>query len=486
MPVNNAPTSEVNANRVPLPDARTVALRDYCVALPDDPQYLALLLGAIGHLAQQQTYQRDTTQVGAKQVAAVWRDVYDAIAKSGFVPCGDGGGGGNGGNGGDGGDGGNGGDGGGTHIMITEDNEDDMKPCYEKFGGTWYIGLPCGPCGGLEWVPLGSGGGPPGSPGDGGNVTPGADGGGYPANTPALFGSSEGCYADKAAGIYVQRVSDWSANIIDLIGSGLDFVQEPTDAINLAAQAIDVITSGDNYTSLEDVTKQQVASTLETYQQALANAWPDAGEVGRAQLYKINADVFPNLDGAVPIRRIADWFASFGNIRALNARIAVAQAECASGTQGALGTSDVSFEVLGNTYKLITVPAENLGTVGVDFAQRETGVNLPNLWGAVIDLDILDNGNNSGHGVGYDSSNQWRIGLPSNAGGTSYRTVVGDNQDLRDAIKSILPAYADADEQDFGQLTAGGSDMIIYDSGGGGLPFDSDVTPNAMYLVYQV
>jgi len=28
--------------------------------------------------------------------------------------------------------------------------------------------------------------------------------------------------------------------------------------------------------------------------------------------------------------------------------------------------------------------------------------------------------------------------------------------------------------------------MIIYDSGGGGLPFDSDVTPNAMYLVYQV
>jgi len=402
MPVNNAPTSEVNANRVPLPDARTVALRDYCVTLPDDPQYLALLLGAIGRLAQQQTYQRDATQMGAKQVAAVWRDVYDAIARGGFVPCADGSGGGD----------------GGVTLMITDDSEeDDMKPCYQKFGDVWYVGLPCGDCGGLEWVPLGTGGGPPGSPGGGGSVVPGANGGGYPNNVPALPGSARDCYEQKAADVYIKQISDWAGNIIDLISSGLDFFPDPGDAVDFAAQAIDAVTSGDNYTSLEGVSKQQVTSTLETYQQALADAWPDAGEVTRAQLYRLNSDVLPNLDNAVPVRKIADWFSSFGNIRALNARLAIAQSECASGTTGALppptpsgvvitevnssyyevsitsefvgvaGSSTGWRWLLGHPFHVSSGPNEKEGLVGVAMDWDKTNTGLVRLWTTSSDVD---------------------------------------------------------------------------------------------------
>jgi len=384
----------------PLPDTTPDRTRCVQIQIPDDDAYLQMLLDALSDLSKWLSYERDADRRG-KDVAAAWRN---ALGTTYVDVCG------------------NGDTSSDTNktitvITIDDDEEEEMKPCYEKFGGTWYIGLPCGDCGGLDWIPLGTGGGPPGSPGGGGSVAPGANGGGQPPNTPPLLGSGQDCYSDKAAGIYVQRVSDWAGNIIDLVTSGLDFFPDPGDAIELAAQAVDTVTSGDNYTSLQGVSKEQVTTTLETYKQAIANAWPDAGEVTRAQLYRLNSDVLPNLDNAVPVRKIADWFASFGNIRALNARLAIAQSECASGTTGALPpptpagvvVTDVTssyYEVsitsefvgvagsstgwrwlLGHPFHVTSGPNEKEGLVGVAMDWDKTNTGLVRLWTTSSDVD---------------------------------------------------------------------------------------------------
>jgi len=154
----------------PLPDTTPDRTRCVQIQIPDDDAYLQMLLDALSDLSKWLSYERDADRRG-KDVAAAWRN---ALGTTYVDVCG------------------NGDTSSDTNktitvITIDDDEEEEMKPCYEKFGGTWYIGLPCGDCGGLDWIPLGTGGGPPGSPGGGGSVAPGANGGGQPPNTPPLL-----------------------------------------------------------------------------------------------------------------------------------------------------------------------------------------------------------------------------------------------------------------------------------------------------------
>ena len=70
------PSQTSNKNKMHLPPLPAPEGR-YCitVAVPDDPQWIALFYGALFRLSQQIWYDRDQDK-SARDVAAVWRDVY--------------------------------------------------------------------------------------------------------------------------------------------------------------------------------------------------------------------------------------------------------------------------------------------------------------------------------------------------------------------------------------------------------------------------
>lgn len=76
------PTS-ANTNRKGLPQniPPTLLRRGICVQVPDDPEYIALFMGALFGLSKQSIYDRDPLHK-AKQVAAVWRAVHDQTKES--------------------------------------------------------------------------------------------------------------------------------------------------------------------------------------------------------------------------------------------------------------------------------------------------------------------------------------------------------------------------------------------------------------------
>src|SRR5690606_38105961 len=70
------PSKKSNRNRLKLPaSVNPPGRRCIPVSVPDDPEYIALFLGAIYRLSQQIWYDRDPEHK-AKQVAAVWHQVY--------------------------------------------------------------------------------------------------------------------------------------------------------------------------------------------------------------------------------------------------------------------------------------------------------------------------------------------------------------------------------------------------------------------------
>jgi hypothetical protein len=151
---------------------------------------------------------------------------------------------------------------------------------------------------------------------------------------PLLTGGNAGCYRETAAEIYMGQIADWAANILGVISNGLDFFTAADEFVEFSASVVDLVVAGDNYSSLDGLTANQVRNALLGESSTIAPSIP-TGELARADLFAIN-QALPAFSGLVPVGYLADRWATFGNVRLLNSRLAIAQAECATGSSGAL------------------------------------------------------------------------------------------------------------------------------------------------------
>jgi hypothetical protein len=258
------------------------------------------------------------------------------------------------------------------------------------------------------------------------------------------------CYNEKAAAAYMGIMTDYVGAIYDFLATGLTATQLADEAIDAAANLVDAIIGGDNYSSLTGATKGALITALESYESAIAAAWPTDGEISRFQLQALTFEVFPQLDGAIPVLFAADLYANFGNVRKLNARLSLAAAECATGGRGAL-PEPLPYEVIASSsgdwlfaYYADGLPQQvnpavwdvNLGDldrskiVGARFIRvRGSGPNTGGL-GIVDAGDSYSSSNVAADGVFTDSFS-WGSGLAA-LDSSGLLDTVGGNYNLTD------------------------------------------------------
>lgn len=282
---------------------------------------------------------------------------------------------------------------GGT-IYISDEDSEDMRPfTLERDGNGYRLVYDCG-CGDLLRFDLSLASGD--SQGAG-TVFPGGNSGGFPSNVPTLPVSSEDCYTGKASQIYTDIMTDFAQNVVGIIAAGFDFATVGDEVIEFAAAAVDLITGGNNYDSLVGVSDAAIASALSNYVATVAAEFP-LGELQRADLQRL-ARLYPALDGVVPVGKIASTYAAFGNVRKLNASLAIVQAECASGTTGVFDQGIIAFASGGVNYELQRLnSAPVTARSGDGQVTLATPTNLANVVGNVTNMSVTGTGSLCGAG----------------------------------------------------------------------------------------
>lgn len=105
------------------------------------------------------------------------------------------------------------------HAQIVEnhaDEEAEELPQYQKFNDIWYIGFPCGDCGGVQWVELGAGV----------DIDPATGGPTTAANTSASIAASsnEPCAAAAVTDYSLNRFRQWMNALSGTVAVALDEV----------------------------------------------------------------------------------------------------------------------------------------------------------------------------------------------------------------------------------------------------------------------
>lgn len=152
-----------------------------------------------------------------------------------------------------------------TAPDILEEEVEDMsqRPQYQKFNGVWYAGFDCGDCGGVEWVPIGTGvelgtGGAP--------VTPEQN----PMNITAPAPDNYDCYASASVDYLLNRYRQWLNFGLGTVTTALDeSFAVFDDVVSVAAQFLSKSDERSIWDALieqgEDELYAQVASERASY-----------------------------------------------------------------------------------------------------------------------------------------------------------------------------------------------------------------------------
>lgn len=215
------------------------------------------------------------------------------------------------------------------HEIIGED--DMTRAVWQKFNGIWYAGLPCGDCGGLEWVAQGPGvaidpsTGAPLAPNDG----PGT--GTFFTGGNAVSSSNFTCYQDKAVAYMTDRFKQYATYLIDLTWLAGDALLGPVDEVFEGAAILSDIASGTGSANeIRDFTVDEINAAVDATatQDALKAAWTFDGEVNRFDLVGwVNAGA-PNVVGNVPLRGFMLYWLANSIIPGYNRDLGTLAAQC--------------------------------------------------------------------------------------------------------------------------------------------------------------
>ena len=249
--------------------------------------------------------------------------------------------------------------------------EDDMtRAIWQKFNGIWYAGLPCGDCGGLEWVAQGPGvaidpaTNAPLAPNDG----PGT--GTYFTGGNTVSSSNFTCYQDKAVAYMTDRFKQYTTYLIDLVWLAGDTLLGPVDEIFEGAAILNDIASGTGSANeVRDFTVTEINAAIDATatQDALKAAWTFDGEVNRFDLVGwVNAGA-PNVVGNVPLRGFMLYWLANSIIPGYNRDLGTLAAQC-EGSEIAPVPTTLEFAEGGQNYLAIQiVSSPQLLSYGVPF-----------------------------------------------------------------------------------------------------------------------
>lgn len=299
--------------------------------------------------------------------------------------------------------------------------EDEMAqyPYYQKQGGVWYLGFPCADCGGVEWVPIGSGG-ELGTNGAGSGRNPAIP---YlPSGTSVSGVGGASCFADRAVPYLAEQCAEMWEWLIDATITAIEYadlltpVTEFFDGAALIADALSGSGTIRELTNLGvDVLKAII--TAQGNVDALKARWafttmPTYGEIKAW----IDGTTFPN-EGAIAKKAWQTWALRLTVARhypAFNAMLA----ECATGTDlSGISASSILYQNAQYiVYELSGYPLEIQAVPDIYVSQN---VNTPDTAHAII----LDVGTVSDENIDVrwltSAGSTFRI-LATNGGGTIY------------------------------------------------------------------
>lgn len=249
-----------------------------------------------------------------------------------------------------------------TRAALEEIEDEMTRPTYQKFNGLWYIGLPCGDCGGLEWVELG-----PGAAVDPATGSPGLAADMPPAWIEAVELSPENtaCYADKVADIITNALTAYTDAVFNYAVFGAAaFTPVITAALIGAIEIQQVIAAamrGDIALNFADAgysaSEVKAAIQGDDFRNFIKARLGDDQRVNRFTLELVQLRLNANfgLNTPTPIAPVFGAWIKTANIEALNVALQEAALACETGNQvqQQLGFSDEFIAAsTGDTYIL--------------------------------------------------------------------------------------------------------------------------------------
>lgn len=209
---------------------------------------------------------------------------------------------------------------------LREETDMSCKPV--KFNNVWYLTVPCGDCGQVEYIPLGKGAAidpttnaplPAESSGITGNTA-------YPAS-----GVTVDCYASKAVDYLLNRFLQFIQTTQGLSVLVLDEAFLFTDEVLDAAAIFFGVTSGEGvYESIRELAYSQIEAVLSGNRAKLINAWTYTNEVTRADLQAWIKSA-PQLTGGVLLQAFMSSWVTVTRVPGLNRDLSLIANECKSG-----------------------------------------------------------------------------------------------------------------------------------------------------------
>lgn len=318
MPIQTGNRTRYNQNRLPLPNSPAPRLRGFCVYLPDDAEWLSYMLGAIGRLARQSSWQRQDGRLSS-DVAGVWLGVYNRLASDGFVACSDC----------------------ALPDGISINQNGDVEIC--GMGDIIINNCGCG-CGGSTGST-----GATGSTGVGDSIV----------TFPSSDSVPVDCYAAKAVDYLLERAKEYQKLMADIAITGFDNLLGPADeAVDLAALAVGLLTGDVDSNSYREFTSIAIDAAFNdaAFRATMVSEWLRLGYVGEVTRDQLRtwAAKAPILVRGIPMRSWLGQWLSTSVIPFYNQSLARFATECATGnTLVSSGTLSDFFTIGAETYALL-------------------------------------------------------------------------------------------------------------------------------------
>lgn len=350
-----------------------------------------------------------------------------------------------------------------VYIQFVEEDcdcedEHDMKPIYQKFGGTWYIGFPCDSCGGYEWVPLGAGVAldPSGAPLGINDIPQGGAGAG---NLPTLTPEALSCFSVKVTPYLTGLIIDYTRLFTNLTAQAASIAEIVDEVFNISALTANFEQINDDILfiaqfSEEDIEDAFNSTTLQAVAgSATADLFSGTSNISRALLASW-ASRLPVSVSAVYTRIIAQSWARTANVTAIADRIQRFAIECGTGLQlveSPTLTGERSLTFNDEVYLIKTVQYTSFEIVGGTSNQSQNQSRFYPVFESddlrAVYVSCTAPTDLPGNFFGIEENGQANISSISN-GETLVR---GDNQDaLVSAAIAVKPEW-------FGTVTGSGS-----------------------------